>query len=139
VVAALSHQLGLLEGSNDVLVQRALVPLAPRGADVVAFGTEAFVSLPELVETLSRREGNVEVAEWLVQLAYRVTRAHVPTHAASRMSTGQAHTAHLDRKSGLLNSAPPPRAVAPDPRATHEGVERFLHQVVVLPRGVLGH
>ena len=62
MVAALSHQLGLLEGSDDVLVQRALVPLAPRGADVVAFGTEAFVSLPELVETLSRREGNVEGA-----------------------------------------------------------------------------
>ena len=91
---------------------------------------------------LSRREGHVEVAEWLVQLTYR-PRDEGPRADPRRLTdvhgTGQAHTAHLDRKSGLLNSAPPPRAVAPDPRATHEGVERFLHQVVVLPRGVLGH
>ena len=53
--------------------------------------------------------------------------------------TGQAHTAHPDRKSGLLNSDPPPWAVASDPRATHEGVERPLHQAVVLARDVLGH
>ena len=39
--------------------------------DLVAKGAEAFVSLPKLVEALSRRESHVEVAEWLVQLAYR--------------------------------------------------------------------
>ena len=29
------------------------------------------MSLTKLVEALSRREGHIEVAEWLVQLAYR--------------------------------------------------------------------
>ena len=100
------------------------------------------MSLPKLVEALSRREGHVEVAEWLVQLAYR-PRDEGPRADPRRLTdvhgTGQAHTAHPDRKSGLLNSDPPPWAVASDPRATHEGVERLLHQAVVLARGVLGH
>merc|ERR1712091_701714 len=74
-----------------------------------------------------------------LQLTYR-PRDEGPRADPRRLTdvhgTGQAHTAHLDRKSGLLNSDPPPWAVASDGAATRgvgRGVDGHLVLVVVRP------